>query len=235
MYKLTSKTGDSIQFNNHHFSHLPSAQGAWAPSATYGKQAPGATQKRHWHLVPPIRPAGKRPEQSRGPWSCPSRQFEMAPSVSENFISPGTYCVWLQEEEPQAAHPMPIIWASHKATSMKMGPQTQSITAHWRMGTRPNGHSQLVLHDKGHGQQVPPSMGRPDGCHPPPGTANGHGQDLTMSIGKIQPWAWAQRKQPPWWVPLLKGQWVLGNTHSLSSLKPPLAQCRAQLARGNGQ
>ncbi len=47
-----------------------------------------------------------------------------------------TYCDGLQEEEPWAAHPMPLIWASHKATSELMGQwnlpnRTCSYGIHW--------------------------------------------------------------------------------------------------------
>ena len=45
-------------------------------------------------------------------------EFEMAPSVSVNFISLVTSCVELREEEPHAAHPLSFTWASHIAASM---------------------------------------------------------------------------------------------------------------------
>ena len=48
-------------------------------------------------------------------------KFKMAPSVSVNFISLVTSCVWLQEEEPQTAHPMSCTWASHIAACMLTG------------------------------------------------------------------------------------------------------------------
>ncbi len=47
--------------------------------------------------------------------------FEMAPSMSVNFISLVTSCVGLREEEPLTAHPMSFTWASHIATSMLTG------------------------------------------------------------------------------------------------------------------
>ena len=44
--------------------------------------------------------------------------FEMALSVSVNFISSVNFCAGLQEEEPQKAVSMSFTWVSHIATSV---------------------------------------------------------------------------------------------------------------------
>ncbi len=50
--------------------------------------------------------------------------FEMAPSVSWNFISLVTSCVRVREEEPQTAFPVSFTWASHIGAIVLMGSWT---------------------------------------------------------------------------------------------------------------
>ena len=50
--------------------------------------------------------------------ACFFIHFEMAPSVSVNFISLVITNVGLQEEEPQTTHPKSFTWVSYIAGSM---------------------------------------------------------------------------------------------------------------------
>ena len=54
-------------------------------------------------------------------------EFEMAPSLSVNFVSPVTSCVGFQEEEPQTAFPMSFTLASDIAASVLTGCETLLI------------------------------------------------------------------------------------------------------------